>query len=406
MIEKEMKEIWEKELKNKITEKVNSMMAEKYMEYETLFNQFTNEANKKIEKIDKNCEFEVLKRKMKLQNLLNIKNSNYLINHILICLINTEPIINLYLGPEKDDIKQKIDNYEKNNFFSFFLNLITNLWIGHKDYEPVEIHNQLKSLLKNEYNSNNPGFIISSILSKINEELKYNKEDKVKGNLKKSSLQKYNIELFKKKQNIISRNIFVTHRISKKCQNCEGEEFYYEQKPIINLFIQEEDKIREVKKGYFKDVSLKNYFLFLLNDKIEVNENCSFCNKTIKTNNFIEILNNNILIVYVNRDKDKNYTRDFEYEKNIKLKDFNNIEYTLISVLIMKKNKNQFNIQNIKNKNVIINDVYMSDQNYTYFINFSDNKWYVYNNGKIKKLENEKEIINKKYAHLLIYKKV
>ncbi len=405
MIEKEMKEIWEKELKNKITEKVNSMMAEKYMEYETLFNQFTNEANKKIEKIDKNCEFEVLKRKMKLQNLLNVKNSNYLINHILICLINTEPIINLYLGPEKDDIKQNIENFDKNNFFSFFLNLINNLWIGYKDYEPVEIHNQLKSLLKNEYNSNNPGFIISSILSKINEELKYSKDNEGKGNLKKSSLQKYNIELFKKKQNIISRNIFVTHRIRKKCQSCEGEEFYYEQKPIINLFIQEEDKIKEVKKGYFKDVSLKNYFLFLLNDKI-VNENCSFCNKTIKTNNFIEILNNNILIVYVNRDKDKNYTRDFEYEKNIKLKDFNNIEYTLISVLIMKKNKNQLNIQNIKNKNVIINDVYMSDQNYTYFINFSDNKWYVYNNGKIKKLENEKEIINKKYAHLLIYKKV
>ena len=406
MIEKEMKEIWEKELKDKITEKVNSMMAEKYIEYEKLFNKFTNEANKKIEKIDKMYEFEVLKRKMKLQNLLNIKNSNSLINHILICLINIEPIINLYLGPEKDEIKQKIDEFEKNNFFSFFLNLINNLWIVSKDYYPVEIHNKLKELLKNEYNSNNPGFIISSVLSKINEELKYSKDNKIKGNLKKSTLQKYNTDLFKKRQNIISRNIFVTHRIRKKCQNCEGEEFYYEQKPIINLFIQEEDKIKEVKKGYFKDVSLKNYFLFLLNDKIEVNENCSFCNKKIQTNNFIEILNNNIFIVYVDRDKDKNYTRDFIYEKKMKFKDFNNIEYTLISVLIMKINKIENNKQNIKNKNVIINDVDMSDQNFTYFINFSDNKWYLYNNGKIKRLENENEIINKKYAHLLIYKKV
>jgi hypothetical protein len=246
--------------------------------------------------------------------------------------------------------------------------------------------------MKNKYNSNNPGFIISYILSKMHEEINYDKDNKI------NYIKKYNEELIKKEQNIISKDIFITQRITNTCQKCKAQEYYYVSKPIIDLFIQEEDKLTEVKKGNFKNMSLKDYFLFLLNDKIDVNEKCVFCNNKLKSNNFIEILNNNIIIVYVNRDKDKNYSRDLDYEKKIKFKDFNNIEYTLISVLIMNINVN--NNKDPKNNNNMV------DNYYTFFKNFGDNKWYEYNNGKINILDNRSLIINKKYAHLLIYQKV
>ena len=133
---------------------------------------------------------------------------------------------------------------------------------------------------------------------------------------------------------------------------------------------------------------MKENLLFLLNNDSEDNyikEECMICSKEkeFKINNYIENINNKILIINLNRDQDPIHTRRFDYEEKIKFKDINNVEYELICVLI-----NKFN------KNILV-----------YFKSFIDKKWYLYQNEQMIQ-QNNKSMFNQYDAQILIYQKV
>ena len=105
--------------------------------------------------------------------------------------------------------------------------------------------------------------------------------------------------------------------------------------------------------------------------------------KEFKINNYIENINNKILIINLNRDQDPKHSTCFVYEEKIKFKDFNNVEYELICVLI-----NKFN------KNILV-----------YFKSFIDKKWYLYQNEQMIQ-QNNKAMFDQYDAQILIYQKV
>ena len=56
-----------------------------------------------------------------------------------------------------------------------FLTLLDNFWKNNiPSYTPVEIHDTLKEIMKNEYYSQNPGLIFEKILSLLHNELNQN----------------------------------------------------------------------------------------------------------------------------------------------------------------------------------------------------------------------------------------
>ena len=77
-----------------------------------------------------------------------------------------------------------------------------------------------------------------------------------------------------------------------------------------------------VGKGKFKDINLKESFNFLLNDNnMHVKKYCEICAiwHDFIINNFIQSLNNNILIINLDREKDTLLERNIIYPLYLEL---------------------------------------------------------------------------------------
>ena len=385
-IEKEINELWENELKNKLIKNLNSNFEIMMKGIQKHLDLNKNEIAKNIDKLVNIIKPVDIKSKMNkyCNNVIYENNTNDLLNLILICLSNIEPLL-FFCLENQNEILNKIK--EKRNFFSLLIEFFNNVWLNKNNYNPIKIHNLLK-LNQETYNSKNPGNIINFILSKLNDELKLNK------NINNNNINRYvEEEVFnafketiKNNKTKISELFFVNYEIKKTCSQCEVPTYYYEQKPIINLYIQDHVKSSIVLQGEFKDISLKKNFKFLLNDYIDVEEDCEICQDKIKCkiNNDIKNYDNDILIINLNRDKDPKHIRNVNFPP------------------ILENGQNNYGLISVLNRNVPLND---KEYN-LYCKNFVDNKWYVYNKRDVHLENNEKEIFNGQKALILIYKKV
>lgn len=420
-IKEELENIWNSELKDKFTKTIDSTIEEAGKCIEKKLNNYEKNMMQKMDIIFKAFEKERIKTKMNhvCTNLVN-NNNNNLLNAVLICLCNIEPLVFLYIGSEKNNILEKINNNNKNNYlslFSLFKELMDNLWMKKENqYNSNKIYNQLGILNKNIYKSNNPADIMSFILSKLNEEMNFNKNKNIDNKNKQVNIFMEDEVLKNFKENIgknqttISKMFFVNYKIKKTCEQCQVPIFFYEQKPLINLYIQEKGRLSFViedenkEKELFKDLSLSEIFSFLLNDNEEEEGDCEICNNKKKfiINNTINDLNNDILIINLNRDKDPNRERNIEFSKRfeLKVKEDKNVSYDLISVLKDNYSDNNTQIN-------LYDDVNEVKKYRVYCKNFLNGKWFKYGDeGKISEVKNEKIVLNSKNALLLIYKKI
>ena len=401
-IKNKINKIWEEDLKIKINEKINSTIDNLCEEFSKKLEKNEKALSEIIEKSLDALDKEKLKSKLnKCPNILTYENnSNNLIHKILICLSNIESLVIFCLN-ENDNLK-KVKN--QNGLFTFLIDLIKNLWTVHlTGYSALTIISNLENT--NIYNSNNPGNIISFILTTLSIELNLINP---KNNNGKENLNVYDqdeaLEIFKQNMennyNKISKEFFLTYKIKKICKKCNiSIKYFYEQRPLADLFIQKEDQEIKHLNVISHKLSLNENFFFLLNNDIFSEENCEICGSKTKFEvwNSIEILNNNILIINLNKE-DEN--REISYEDKLKLEiNSNKIEFELISVLI--NNKEYFSYIDDHQKTQRIK----KDNYKLYCKNFIDNKWYNFNN-KILKVENEKEIYDEKNALLLIYQKI
>ena len=257
-----------------------------------------------------------------LSNLVLLEDVNPLINIILQSLSNIRHLACYYLNPEKEiKILKKSKNDPVNNYLGpSFLKLLDYLWKSNqKEYYPNDIHDSLKKIMKNNYNSDDAGFIIKNILNQLNEELI---NDPIINNENDDPLDLFNRELtlnkFIKNLNqhptIFTNKFYSTIEIKKRCSNCDADFAYYsyffEATPIIDIYLETNKENK-----YFK-LSFEEHLNSLLTNKENqyTIEQCIFCESKQKKLVSRNILTTpEILIVNINRKKDKNNIISFKY---------------------------------------------------------------------------------------------
>ena len=336
-----------------------------------------------------------------LNYLILLPNINPLINIVLQCLSNIGYISQYYLNPVKEyKILQK-SNFNPNNVYlgPSFLNLLDHLWKSNKkEYSPIEIHEVLKKLMLNNYNSNDASIIIDYILNKLHEEMNANQGNN--NNEEEDPFNYYNQEfMFKKYQdNFINNktqileNFYSTIVKAKVCSNCNSQpEYSFEGSPIINIYLEEN------KDENYNKLNFEEHFKSLLINKEEplINEKCLVCDSTLQAKKTYKNIHStsSVIIININRKKDPSNSIYFKYPeifdgKKIINNHINLPKYELNTI-----------IKNIKNNN---------KEYIAYFKSFVNKKWYSFNNQKIELIENDykKYILDEKNVSLLIYSKI
>ena len=368
---------------NNYTEKLlNEQINPKLDKYNhTLQNQMENYTQKMITKIINDKDFILRKKEINLNeinippliSLKQLDNTNYLINLILQYLSNSHYLISYFFNPQKEN---KILQNSKNNpngtyLCPIFLKLLDNLW-KNNIYQPKEIHEILKKLMKNDYNSLNPGQILNFIISELHKELISSNDflEKPDGNFDEKKGYENFCNYFNYYKSKLSVEFFATIEIIKKPPHRPN--FYlFEATPIIEIYL---DNINEPflsLENNFKDL-FKNY-----NEQM----NQGYIKKSI-----FNIANQ--LIININRG---NNQKTFSYPKILESKSLVDNNYDLgkydLFCVIMKENNN------------------FNNKYYAYIKNFINNNWYEYKDEKIRLVNDENGIVNKKNALLLIYQK-
>jgi len=333
-----------------------------------------------------------------LKNIILCPGFNPLINLILNCLINIKSLVSYYFNPKRDDkISGKLKN-KVNILCPAFRKLFDHAWKGKlNEYSPIELHQILKKLMKENYNTQNPGYIFHFILFQLNEELR---QDKINENMPNEpniifSREKV-LELFKLRNHEaikIQNTFYNIIEIEKRCQICGTISYSFEHLPIINIYLEAQAE------NIFNKISLLEHFRTLLTDKNEekITEDCLACGS--KSNKFIStdiIDNREVIIININRFNDPNNMVEFNYPEKIEKKNiinqskssvFDNYKYEIFCVLKQYKINNNF-------------------QYLLFCKSFVNNTWYSYNNQYIRKTDLKEATSDNKNTCLIIYKVV
>ena len=334
-----------------------------------------------------------------LINLNLLPQTNPLINIILFCLSNNKYIVSYYLNPEKEEkiLKKYKENPKNDYLIPSFLKMLDYLWKSNKkEYSPSGIHHTLKKLMMNNYFSNNPGLIINFILIQLHEELIVNKQinnnenNSIYDHFDKITAFKTFFKKFKESVSKISDLFYCIIKTKKICNNCCTPTYYFEGSSLINIFL----KSNKINK--FNNLSFNEHLKYLLMNQEEnyIIEYCSVCKSDQKLFVMKEIYSTSfVVIIYINREKDKDYNVSFKYPETFEGNKIinNNLKlpnYQLNCVIKIKRNKNFEYIALLKN--------------------FIDNRWYSYNNEKIELIKDDykNHIFDEKNSCLLIYCKI
>ena len=330
--------------------------------------------------------------------LVEPNNSNPLINLIFRCLSNILIIITYYFNPNREEIILKKSREDTNGIYlgPSFIKLLDNIWkTSKKEYCPLEFHIALKKLMGNNYYSNNPGYIMEFILNQLDKELNFipfENEDDNDDHLDQTTSFKLFFKQFEKYQTKISNCSFSTIKTQKKCSFCQKSTYYFHMVPVVNIILESTNEdLSYNQSNQINKLNLNEHLNNLLLEKKDenINEYCNNCkNQTSKYIMKEIFLAFNLIIFYINREKDPecrlsfNYPEVFDGKKLIN-KAFDLYNYQLITVI--KKNPNE-------NNNYV-----------AYCKSFINNKWYSYYKRNISSVKNTNEIFDNKNACLLIY---
>ena len=383
-IKDEINKRWENELKQKFNKMMEPKLKKAYDDFHNNLDLITNST---IEKL----EIDLLPEKNRLSaNLVPNKESNKLINPILICLSNIDAFRNLGFIRDKNAIIKNLSEKINNNLFTPISKLMLKLWTNKEGKcDPKEVDNKLKVLMKEDYRGEDPGVIINFILNKLNEEI-YMSQDILKD---------------KNTKGIIENNFFISAIMTYTCDSFGKDSEpnkIKEKEKVLNLYINEPDNITGI--GRLNQTSFNDFSFMLIKD-FDVKKRCEICQRThmLRAGKIIDDFGN-YLILNLNRENDKERNMNFNYPTKFNFKDISkekekeNSTYELVSVIMDNK------IGIADGEEVMVEDEKIEIK--TYSKNFNDNRWYLYTEKKISAVQNESEIISKKNALILIYRKL
>ena len=316
-----------------------------------------------------------------IPELIDSGNFNFIINPILFCLATLD-IITEFSLKETEDNKKILNIIQGNNsFIDNFISLMKNMReknFVNSHYKSV--HRCLSNILNNVelYMSQDPEFIIKSILSILEADIKLVK-NKLKVNI----------------PNIITDNFLLLINKIKICSKCG---FIYKQKPqkqfVIDLILRKPVEV--------KDETLSSTFPNLLSDE-EENRKCEVCKEKLANTKIFGNLKK-YMIINVNRDKDPNCEMKLKYSNVLKIKDSmdkKEYEFELILALVdIETAKNNLNIEQ-KRKIRETNKKFK-----IFFKNFINDKCFLFKDRKFVEFNgNFEDGVSQYKPNILIYKK-
>ena len=333
-----------------------------------------------------------------LITLIESTNTNPLVTLIFRLLSNLLTILPYYFNPKREEKILKKSKEDPNGTYlgPSFLKLLDYLWKStKKEYFPIDLYEALKKLMGNNYYSNNPGFIMEFILNQLSKELNFNPFENNEYNndnddhLNQNDSFKLFFKHFQNCSTKITNSFFTTIKTQKKCSSCSKSTYYFNAVPVVNIILESSSE-----NMFFNQLNLKDHLNNLLIEKKDedINEYCIYCNnqrhKFVRKEIFLTF---NIIIFYINREKDPECRLSFNYPeifngKELVNKLFDLYNYQLIAVIkkIPSENNNFGN--------------YIA-----YCKSFTNNRWYSYNKQNISIVQNTEEILDNKNASLLIY---
>ena len=316
-----------------------------------------------------------------LINLSKLNNSNYLINLILLYLSNIDKLTLYFLKPKHEEkiLKKSKEDPTGKYLAPLFLKLLDHLWKStKKDYAPIEIHKELKVLMKTEeYNSINPGTIINFIVFQLNNELNFNTNiiNEPEWNYDKNKAKENFVNYYRNIKNEITDEFFSSIKIKKFTQN-NNFIFLYKFNIVFDLYLDNSNS---------KILSLENNFKELYFGNRDKNKYCKQ-NEQLISKEVYTIPK--ILIINIIRNKNNkqilNYPKVLEDRYILGNPNFQPQQYELNAVIINKNENNK--------------DIF-----YAYIKSFINKKWYLYNSKGIYDVFNENEIKDGENSILLIY---
>lgn len=349
------------------------------------YKEWTNQIDNYADKIENNLiKYDIKKQKYPLLvDLPKTNDTNFLINLILQCLCNSKPLIHYFLNPERDKkIFKKLREDPSGTYLSpHFFYLIRNVCKNSNNvYNPIELHDKLKRLMNDDYNSDNPGTIIKFIINQLYNELKNNKSlpEEPEFNIDKTNAWHIFFCNFSENINKISDLFFSSIKIVIK--SIEGKKKYlYEAISVFDLNLCNSEK---------ENLDLIKDFKVLFIDK-DIKEKYCKNNEVFNKKEMKSISNE--FIININRNKDHKQYLDYPlnfHEINLIENHYDmNREFELKGVIIIK---------NINNENVY----------YAYIKSFVNEKWYLLDDNKIELVQDENKVIDKENASLLIYRHI
>ena len=434
---KEVEEDWENNLKNNFKEQLNNCLINELKSLKIQMNDIETSVKNHINSLEKNFDNKFNNQITQLQqqqgndnkNLVNNNNMNIpletdeelrkihldfhnmknpplkniilspdfnpLINLILNCFINIRTFILYYLNPSREAKIMRKLNGNPNILGPLFLKLLDHAWKSKVDeYTPSELHLILKKLMKENYNTQNPGLIFHFILSQLNDELR---QEQLIENMPNNPHIIFNrnqvLELFKRQYSQplkIQNSFYNVIETEKRCSICGTISYSFENLPIINIYLEAQTI------NIYNNISLLEHFQTLLTDKNEekITEDCLACGS--KSNKFISknILDTNgIIIININRFNDPNNMVEFKYPEKIEKKNIINQSKTTI-------------LKNFKYEIFCVLKQYKINNNFQYILyikNCINDIWYSYNNQNIRKADINEATSDYKNTCLIIY---
>ena len=387
----------EKDFENKFNTQITQLQQQQGNDNKNLVN--NNNINIPLENDDElrkiHIDFHNVKNPS-LKNIILSPDFNPLINLILNCFINIRTFILYYLNPSKEAKIMRKSNGNPNILGPVFLKLLDHAWKSKVDeYTATELHQILKKLMKENYNTQNPGLIFHFILYQLNEELR---PEPLNENIPSNPHIIFNrekvFELFRRHYGLplkIQNSFYNVIEIEKRCSICGTISYSFENLPIINIYLEAQAE------NIYNNISLLEHFQTLLTDKNEekITEDCLACGS--KSNKFISknILDTNeIIIININRFNDPNNMVEFNYPEKIEKKDIINQSKSSIA-------------KNDKYEIFCVLKQYKINNNFQYLLfckSFVNDTWYSYNNQYIRKTDLKEATSDNKNTCLIIYK--
>ena len=383
-----------------LTQKINKHKEKTFQHLETKLEQLGKNLNDKIDSYNKlhldkflKSEDYILRKKkivikdllvFPLVNLEQLNNTNYLINLILICLSNISDLTSYFFSSEKEKKFLCKSKDPKGIYLSpSYLKLLDHMWKGTKEiYSPNELHEKLKILMKEDYNSPNPGIIINFIISQLHKDININKKDIIEADWNTSKKEAKNLFGIYFKDNYtkifeIFLSMIRLEKISSEKQNL----YLFKGSHVIDIFLDDYSDSQGLNNNI---LSFENFHA-LYKDKNDEKKYCSNEEK-FKEKRIYSIPN--ILIININRNKNNN--KKFKYPKIL------NTRYLI--------NNPQIELNDYELKSVIIKkDINNIETCYAFCKNDINHKWHKYEKEKIILVRDENEIFDEENAYLLIY---